>query len=337
MPQNEKGLQTVSLGRTGLSVRKLGFGGIPIQTVSEEQAVETVRHAVERGIDFIDTSRLYTTSEKRIGLALKQTDKPVVVATKSFERTADKIRADVDLSLKTLQRDYIDLYQCHFVGQDDYKAVISRGGALEGLQRARAEGLIGHIGISSHDLHVLARVVENALFDTIMVCYSFMEPAAKTTVIPKAIEKNIGIIAMKPLSGGVIAAPQTALKWSLLEQKILVLCGMESKALVDENWAVFSGSHQLDDEDQRIIEKNRKEHDRSFCRRCDYCQPCTEGINIQMLLGIRSQVKRMGASILASEGRLDMFEKARNCSECEECLPRCPYSLPLFAAHTAAH
>ncbi|MEE8540743.1 MAG: aldo/keto reductase [Desulfobacterales bacterium] len=323
------GTQQITLGRTGLRVKKLGFGGIPIQVVSEEQAVETVRYAVEKGIDFIDTSRLYTTSEKRIGLALKQTDKPVVIATKSKERTADKIRSDLELSLKTLQKDYIDLYQCHFVADDDYTKIISSGGALEGLQRAKAEGLIGHMGISSHDLNVLGRVVKDALFDTIMVCYSFMEPAAKETLIPEAVKKDIGIIAMKPLSGGVIEAPRLALKWSLLEEKVLVLCGVENTVQIDENWAVFSGSHELDAEDKRMIEEIRSQYDRSFCRRCDYCQPCTEGISIQTILGIRSQVKRMGSDILTQKPRVGMLETARNCSECEECMARCPYSLPI--------
>jgi len=322
-------MKQITLGRTGLKVKKLGFGGIPIQRVDEAQAVETVRYVVEQGIDFIDTSRAYTTSETRIGMALKQTDKPVTLATKSKYRTASGVRADIEKSLKALQKDYIDIYQCHFVKEDAYPDVISKGGALEGMQKARDEGLIGHTGITSHSLGVLERVVDDGLFDTIMVCFSFMENGALEAVIPKALSKNIGVIAMKPLSGGVIDHPKPALKYALSQEGVLVLCGVESKALFDENWAIFKGSHELDKADKKLIEEIRKTYDNNFCRRCDYCQPCTEGIAIQGMLGIQSQVKRMGADILTRAPRDAMLEKARNCSECGECMTRCPYDLPI--------
>lgn len=322
-------MKQITLGRTGLRVKKLGFGGIPIQRVDEAQAVETVRHAVEKGIDFIDTSRVYTNSETRIGLALKQTDKSVVLASKSKDRTASGIRADLEISLKELQREYIDIYQCHFVKEQEYLQVIGKGGALEGLRTAVDEGMIGYAGITSHSLDVLNRIVDDGLFDTIMVCFSFLEPEALDAVIPKAREKNIGIIAMKPLSGGVIDQPKPALKYALSQKDLLVLCGVETKALFDENWSIFEGSHELDAEDKKIIEDIRKEYDKNFCRRCDYCQPCTEGISIQMMLGIRSQVKRMGADILKRPARSTLIEKARNCSECGECMTRCPYELPI--------
>lgn len=322
-------MKQITLGRTGLKVNKLGFGGIPIQRVDEAQAVETVRYVVEQGIDFIDTSRVYTTSETRIGMALKQTDKPVTLATKSKDRTASGVRTDIEKSLKALQKDYIDIYQCHFVKEEEYPDIIAKGGALEGMQKARDEGLIGHTGITSHSLGVLERVVDDGLFDTIMVCFSFMENGALEAVIPKALSKNIGVIAMKPLSGGVIDHPKPALKYALSEEGVLVLCGVESKKFFDENWAIFKGSHELDKADKKLIEEIRKAYDKNFCRRCDYCQPCTEGIGIQGMLGIRSQVKRMGADILTRAPRDAMLEKARNCSECGECMTRCPYDLPI--------
>jgi uncharacterized protein len=322
-------MKQITLGRTGLKVKKLGFGGIPIQRVDEAEAVETVRYVVEQGVDFIDTSRLYTTSEARIGMALKQTGKPVTLATKSKDRTASGVRADIEKSLKALQKDYIDLYQCHFVKEEEYPGVIAKGGALEGMQKAKDEGLIGHTGITSHSLGVLERVVDDGLFDTIMVCFSFMENEARQVVIPKALSKNIGVIAMKPLSGGVIDHPKPALKYALSEEGVLVLCGVESKSLFDENWAIFKGSHELDKEDKARIEEIRKAYDKNFCRRCDYCQPCTEGIAIQGMLGMRSQVKRMGADILTRAPRNAMLEKARNCTGCGECMTRCPYDLPI--------
>ena len=309
---------------------RLGFGGIPIQKVSETQAVETVLHAVEKGVDFIDTSRAYTTSERRIWKALKQTDKRVVLASKSHDRTSEGIRADVEKSLKDLQRDFIDIYQCHFVkNQDEYEKVISPRGALKGLKKAKEEGLIGHIGISSHSLDLHERIIEEGLFETIMVCFSFLESAAEEKVIPRAIEKGLGVIAMKPFSGGYIENARLALKYVLSREGIVIIPGVEEKRRFDENWKIFLGSHELDEGERAEIEEVRQRCEKSFCRRCDYCQPCSEEIPIQMIMGIRSALNRFGKAFVQEGWPKQAIDKARNCSECGECLDRCPYQLPI--------
>ncbi|MCL5736588.1 MAG: aldo/keto reductase [Actinobacteria bacterium] len=318
------------LGRTGLEVCRLGLGGIPLQRVSEAQAVETVRHAVEQGVDFIDTSRAYSTSERRIGLALAQTDKRVVVASKAQAKTAEKAWADLHTSLAELQRDYIDIYKCHFVADEAiYQKVISSGGAYEAYQRAKNEKLIGHIGITSHNLDVLDRALDDDLFDVIMVCFSFLEPKAREEIIPKALEKNVGVIAMKPFSGGVIEEATLALKFALSEPGILVIPGVGRSDLFDQNWKVFLDAEPLTDSESARIAELRNSFDKVFCRRCDYCQPCSEDISIQTILGIRSSVKRMGRSQLEESFLWKAVEKARNCSRCGDCMTRCPYGLPI--------
>jgi predicted aldo/keto reductase-like oxidoreductase len=323
-------MERMVLGRTGLEAYRLGFGGIPIQRVSETQAVETVLHAIHRGVDFVDTSRAYTTSERRIGLALKQTDKKIILASKSHSRTSDAVRADLETSLKELQRDTIDLYQCHFVKDDaEYQKITSPGGALEALKKAKEEGLIGHIGITSHSLDVLDRSLDDGLFDTLMVCFSFLEPHARGRIIPKALEKNIGVIAMKPFSGGVIENAGLALKYVLSQPGVLVIAGVESKDLFDENWKIFQEGQGLTGKEEKEIEEIQKRYEKVFCRRCDYCQPCSEEIPIQIVLGIRSMVKRMGKGILQKGRQREAVEKARNCTQCGECMTRCPYELPI--------
>jgi predicted aldo/keto reductase-like oxidoreductase len=295
-------MKRIVIGKTGLEVNRFGFGGIPIQRVEEDQAVKTILHAVEKGVDFIDTSRAYTTSERRIGIALQQTDKKVILASKSHCRTSEGI---------------------------DYHQVISSGGALEGLIQSKEKGLIGHIGLTSHSLDLMDRVLDDGLFETIMVCFSFLEPEAQEKIIPKAINKNVGVIAMKPFSGGIIENSRLALKYVLSQQGTVVIAGVEHEDLFDENWEIFQGSFELDDAERNEIEEIRKAREKNFCRRCDYCQPCTEDIPIQFILGVRSIVKRMGTDALRQGQFFEAVSKARKCSECGECEKRCPYQLPI--------
>ncbi len=323
-------MERMILGSTGIEAVRLGFGGIPIQRVSETQAIEVVLYALEKGINFIDTSRIYTNSEGRIGKALKETAKKAAVATKSFHRSADGIRKDIEISLKELQLDAIDLYQCHGISnEEDYRLITSPNGALSGLQKAKEQGLIGHIGITSHSLDLLVKIVDDGLFETIMVCFSFLEPAAKEKVIPKARQKGVGIIAMKPFSGGVIEAPEAALKWALSFPDILVLAGVEDKKLIDQNWNAFQGSYDLTAEEKRKIQEISREHEKQFCRRCDYCLPCPADIPIQFVLGMKSFLKRMGPAALKTPMFENMVKKAAGCTECGDCMQRCPYELPI--------
>jgi predicted aldo/keto reductase-like oxidoreductase len=320
----------IILGKTGLEVNRLGLGGIPIQRVDENDAVKTVRHAVARGVDFIDTARAYGNSEEIIGKALAQTSKHVVIATKSHARTADGILRDIEISLKNLRREHIEIYQCHYVKDEkDYKRIIGQGGALEGMTRARDEGLIGHFGFSTHSLDLADRILDDDLFETVMVCFSFLEPKAKENVIPKAIKKNVAVIAMKPFSGGAIDNARLALKYVLSQPGVVPIPGVESQDLIDKNWAVFSGNYQLTAAERQAIDDIRNRYDKNFCRRCDYCLPCTEDIPIQTILGIRYAIKRFGDGFLFTGWGKDAVNKARTCTECGECMTRCPYELPI--------
>lgn len=324
-------MKRTTLGKTGLEVNRMGFGGIPIQRVSEAQAVKTVLHAIEAGVDFIDTSRAYTTSERRIGLALKQTNRKVVIASKSQQKTADGICADLETSLAELQLDYIDLYQAHFVrNAEDYRGVTGPGGALAGLRKLKDQGVIGHIGLTSHSLDLLDLVIDDGLFETIMVCFSFLEPAAGEKIIPKALKKDIGVIAMKSFSGGMIDNARLAIKYALSHPGIILIPGVENEALFDENWTIFESEYwRLTQREEKEIDEARKRVDKIFCRRCDYCQPCTENIPIQHILGIKSIIKRMGTDMLRHGWLKAGIELAKSCTECGDCMERCPYDLPI--------
>jgi len=322
-------MEKVRLGRTNLIVEKLGWGGIPIQRVGEREAVSVIQAAVEMGVDLLDTARAYTNSEHRVGLALQKTDRPVNLSSKSPIRTA-KIYNDVQESLKQMKVKKVNLYHLHNVSNfEDYERVLAPEGAYEGLKRARDDGLIDHIGLTSHSLNVLERAIEEGHFEVIMACYSFLEPEAAKKVFPLAKEKDVGVLAMKPYSGGVIDEAGPALRFSLSTPNVVPIPGSETLEKARENWKIFAEGYSLTEKDKERIEVLRKEFDRQFCRRCDYCQPCTEKINIQFVVGLKSVIKRFGPHTQEVGWMKNLIEKARNCSECGECLPRCPYQLPI--------
>lgn len=318
------------LGNTGIEVCRLGLGGIPLQRISEEDAIEVVGYAIEKGIDFIDTARNYSTSETRIGKALKKINKKVTVSSKSILRTSDGIREEIDKSLKELQLDYIDIYHCHSVATDeDYKLITSPDGALSGLLKAREEGIIGHVGISSYSVQVMEKVVDDNLFETIMVGFNIIEPIAYKSVIPKAMEKKTGILTMKPLAGGVIPIPELALRWALSFPDILVIAGMGKKEFVDKNWEIYQGDYSFSEkEKQQIIDLNR-DFDKQFCHRCGYCEPCAVNIPIYKMLSIKNMVKIHGPQMLTGPDFEKVLERAKSCIQCGDCLIRCPYNLPI--------
>jgi predicted aldo/keto reductase-like oxidoreductase len=321
-------MERARLGRTHITVKKLGWGGIPIQRVSEDQAVPVIQAAVEMGVDLIDTARGYTTSERRIGLALQKTSRPVILSTKSPNRT-EKIYDDVQESLRQLQVKKVHIYHLHNVSKtEDYEKVMAPGGAYQGLQKARAEGLVDHIGLTSHSLDILERALQEDRFEVVMACYSFLEPDAGRRIFPLARAKDVGVLAMKPFSGGVIEDAGLALRYVLSTPDIVPIPGSETVEKVRENWKVYAEGRSLDEADQDRVQQVRQQFDKQFCRRCDYCQPCSQGINIQLMMGIKSVIRRFGNpdEIAWVKG---LAEKARDCTECGECLPRCPYQLPI--------
>jgi len=322
-------MEKVRLGRTNLVVTRLGWGGIPIQRVQEQEAVSVIRAVVEMGVDLLDTARGYTNSEYRIGLALKGINRPIILSSKSQIKT-EKIYRDVHESLKQMQVKKIHIYHLHnIVNFQEFDKVMAPGGAFEGLKRAKWEGLIDHIGITSHNLPVLERAIEDGRFEVIMACYSFLEPEASQKIFPMAKKNDIGILTMKPFSGGVIEEAGLALRYVLSTEGMVPIPGSETLEKASENWRTFIENHPLTKEDRERIETIRKKFDHQFCRRCDYCLPCTENISIQHAIGLKFIIKRFGPQAEKLDWMKRLIEKARHCSGCGECLPRCPYSLPI--------
>jgi uncharacterized protein len=315
------------LGKTNLQVTTLGFGGIPIQLASENDAVATVRRAYDLGIRFYDTARGYSTSEERIGKALD--GKQYIVATKSGARDPEALYADVLTSLGNLRREQIDLYQFHGVNDDeDLLRVLAPGGALEALKRAQDEGRILHIGITSHRKETLIRAVEVCRdFATVQVPFNLVESEALGDLIPLCQQHDVGIIAMKPVGGGNFTNAPLAIKWCLHQPISVAIPGMGTVEEVDQDVAATEGS--LTTDESSVIEHMKSELDQRMCRRCRYCEPCPNDVQIAMLFHGRSVIKRMGAEKFKEFGAIKIISSAGNCTECGVCLPKCPYKLPI--------
>lgn len=318
-----------TLGKTGLKISRMGFGGIPIQKIDEEGTKKLLRAMAEKGINYIDSARGYTVSEQYIGYGLEGIRDKFVLATKSMARTKEAMAADIETSLNNFRTDYIDLYQVHNPSMEQLDQVIGEGGALEALIEAKAAGKIGHIGLTAHSTAVFERALELDWVETIMFPYNIVEQQG-AELIRKCAEKNIGFIDMKPLAGGAIEDGTLALRYVCSNPDVtVVIPGMAEIRELDENMAACSDSTPLTEEELKKMEEVRAQLGNDFCRRCNYCAPCTVGINIPSVFLFAGYLQRYDLADWAKERYSTLKVKASACIGCGKCEPRCPYHLPI--------
>ena len=317
------------LGKTGLKVSRVGLGGIPIQRIDAAGTKVLMHHLMEQGVNFVDSARGYSVSEAYLGEALEGIRDKFILATKTMARTKEGMAQDIETSLKNFRTDYIDLYQCHNPSLKDLDTIIGEGGALEALLEAKAAGKIGHIGITAHSLETFRIALEQDWVETIMFPYNIVENQADE-LMAKAKEKNIGFVVMKPLAGGAIEDGRLAMRYICANPNAtVVIPGMYHPKEVAENAAAASDTSPLTEEELTKIEQIRQELGTNFCRRCNYCQPCSVGLNISGAFLFHGYLSRYGLEEWA-RGRYDaMGVKASACVECGDCESRCPYNLPI--------
>ena len=317
------------LGKTGLKISRLGFGGIPIQKIDAEGTRELIRDLIKEGVNFIDTARGYTVSEEYLGFALEGVRDRFVLATKSMARTKEAMAKDIDISLKNLRTDYIDLYQIHNPGAKDLEQVMAPGGALEALYEAKAAGKIGHIGITLHSVDLFRRAVDLPWVETIMFPYNIVETQGEE-LIAECAQKNVGFICMKPLAGGAIEDAATAMRFIVSNPNVtVVIPGMADSAEISQNAAATSDTAPLTAEEQIKIASIKEQLGTNFCRRCNYCAPCTVGINISAVFLFEGYYSRYDLKDWASDRYASLAKKASDCIGCGVCEERCPYNLPI--------
>lgn len=320
------------LGLTGLSISPIGFGGIPIQRLEQDQVDAIIDQLICEQLNFIDTARAYTTSESMIGRALRGGKRThFIIATKSMSKSYDAMKADIQASLEALETDYIDLYQCHLVKDlEQYAQIMSEDGAYRALLEAKAEGKIRHIGITAHSYDFLASVINDLPFETIQFPFNLIERQGEP-LFDIAAKRGIGVIVMKPMAGGAITSGPLSLKFILNNPHVSVaIPGMDSPIQVIENASVLKSDFTLNEQEQEEISNLRATLGANFCRRCGYCLPCPQGIDIPTQFLLEGYLKRYNLSEWAHTRYANQSTKASDCIACGSCEPKCPYDLSII-------
>ncbi len=324
-------METRVLGKTGLEIVPIGFGGIPIQRVNQEKVVEIIDALEEEGLNFIDTARGYTVSEGFLGNALQGRRDKFILATKSMAKTYEAMKAEIETSLDRLQTDYIDLYQCHLIkDKADYDFIMGPNGAYKALVEAKEEGKIGHVGMTAHSADLVREVIEDMPFETLQFPYNLVESQG-TDLFAIAKRRHIGVIVMKPIAGGAISNGVLSLKFILQNDNVSVaIPGMEMPEEVVTNAKVARGPYGFNPVEQEEATAIVKELHGNFCRRCGYCLPCPQNINIPAMFIAEGYKVRYKMEGYAATYYGKQAVKASACIQCGNCEPKCPYDLPII-------
>ncbi len=318
-------MDMVTLGSTGIRVNKNGFGALPIQRISQEDAVHLARKAYHGGITFFDTARAYTDSEVKLGEAFDGMREKVFIATKSMATTADELWNDLETSLKNLRTDHVDIYQFH-----NPKFCPKPGdgsGLYEVMLEAKQKGMIRHIGITNHRLSVAHEAIDSGLYETLQFPFCYISGDQELELVKKCKEANMGFIAMKALSGGLINNSAAAYAFEAQFDNVLPIWGVQREKELDEFISYVDNPPQMTAELKALIDHDREELCGEFCRGCGYCMPCPVGIEINDCARMSLLLRRSpSAAHLSEEGQARM-KKIENCLHCNQCKSRCPYNL----------
>jgi predicted aldo/keto reductase-like oxidoreductase len=323
-------LKTVKLAGTDLIVSEIGFGGIPIIPLPENEAVSIVKYCFDLGITFFDTANMYPTSEEKIGSALKTVRNKAVIATKTTQRDANGAATHIDSSLKQLKTDWIDIYQVHNVSnQEALQQILAPQGAYEAIARARDAGKIRFIGISSHSIQTAMEALKTGLFQTLQFPFNFIENDPQNELFPFACQNNIGIIGMKPLGGGLLERADLCFGFLQQHPHVVPIPGIRKRKEADQIIKLYRHRKKLSRSDLKEMQKIQTDLGEKFCHRCEYCMPCEQGVQIPSVLIFQAAAKRLSPEgVSAWLGKA--MESVAECIECGQCEEKCPYNLPII-------
>lgn len=318
-------MKVVVLGKTGITSSQNGFGALPIQRVPMCDAVKILRRAYEGGFTFFDTARAYTDSEEKLGAAFEGMRDKIHIASKTTATTPEKLREDLNTTLGNLRTDYLDIYQLHCVDVC-YKPGDGTG-MYEALLDAKKAGLIRHIGITTHKIGVAEEIAASGLYETLQYPFSYLATDRDIALVKACKDADIGFIAMKGLSGGLLTNSRACMAFMTQYDNVLPIWGVQRESELDEWLAFFENTPVLDDELRAVIDADRRELLGDFCRGCGYCAPCTVDIVINQCARISQMIRRAPSEAWLSEKWQNEMAKIENCVDCGACMTRCPYEL----------
>lgn len=313
------------LGKTNLEVNKNGFGALPIQRCSMDEAVEILKKAYDKGINFYDTAHFYTDSEEKMGKAFEDIPREnIYLVSKTAAETPEVFWSDLKTSLESLKTDYLDLYQFHnisFVPKEDddvYKAMLE----------AKEKGMIRHIGITTHKITFAHEAIESGLYETLQYPFSYLSGEEEIELVEKCKDLDVGFIAMKAMGGGLIKNSKASFAYINQFDNVLPIWGIQKLEELDE-FLSYDDTTVLTDDLKAEIEKDKEELGENFCRGCAYCMPCPEEINISLCARMSLWIRRFPAEPYLTEEYQEMMEHTKDCTECYSCTDKCPYELDI--------
>ena len=318
-------MQTVTLGKTGITVNKNGFGALPIQRISTDDAVRLARKAYDAGITFFDTARFYTDSEEKLGEAFSGMRDKVYIATKTAASTPEELWEQLETSLHNLKTDYLDIYQFH------NPAVCPKpgdgSGLYEAMLEAKAQGKVRHIGITNHRLAVAEEAIASGLYETLQFPFCYLASDRDIALVEKCKEAGMGFIAMKALSGGLITNSAAAYAFEAQYDNVLPIWGVQREQELDEFISYIDNPPVMTQELADIIAHDREELSGDFCRGCGYCMPCPAGIEINNCARMSLLLRRSPSELQLTPEVQEKMKKIENCLHCNKCKSKCPYGL----------
>lgn len=318
-------MATVKLGKTGIVTDKNGFGALPIQRVSDDEAVRILQKAYDGGVTFFDTARFYTDSEHKLGLAFKGMRDKVIIATKTAAKNADEFWKDIRTSLDNLQTDYIDIYQFH---NPSFCPKPGDGtGLYEAMLEAKQNGMIKHIGITNHRLKVAHEAIDSGLYETLQFPFCYLASDEDIELVTKCKQADMGFIAMKALSGGLITDSRAAYAFEAEFDNVLPIWGVQRESELDEFLSYVTNPPAMTDDIRTLIDNDRKQLQGDFCRGCGYCMPCPAGIEINNCARMSLLLRRSPSELQLTPKVQAKMMKIEDCMHCGHCRSMCPYHL----------
>ena len=315
----------VTLGKTGITVEKNAFGALPVQRIDRQEAVRLLRRAYDGGITFFDTARWYTDSEEKVGEAFAGMREKVYIATKTGALNAADFQKDLETSLRNLRTDYIDIYQFHnpaFCPRPE-----DGSGLYEAMLKARDQGKVRHIGITNHRLNVAREAVESGLYETLQFPFCYLAAEQDMELVKKTAEADMGFIAMKALSGGLITNSAAAYAYLAQYENVLPIWGIQRESELDEFLSYIGQPPVMDRELEAVIARDRQELQGDFCRGCGYCMPCPVGIEINNMARMSLMIRRAPSEAQLTPEMQEKMHKIKECLHCGKCRSKCPYGL----------